>query len=161
MKILLKRIYNCTTYCISHIYVDGEYVCDAVEDYDRGLDQSMTLNEIKKRKVYRMTAIPTGTYEVTMNIQSPKFSQYKFYMDLCKGYLPRILNIKGFDGVLFHCGSSAASSAGCVICGYNKIKGRVVDSQKAFTKLMKQHFIPAKMLGEKIILTITRTYKTT
>jgi hypothetical protein len=23
MKVLLKRIYNCSTYCIGHIYVDG------------------------------------------------------------------------------------------------------------------------------------------
>lgn len=159
MKIELVRIFTCPTYTIGQIYVNGEYCCDAIEDYDRGLDQSMPLAEIKKRKVYRITAIPTGTYEVTMNVQSPKFSKYKFYMDLCKGYLPRILNIKGFEGVLFHCGSSAASSAGCVICGYNKIKGRVVDSQKAFTKLMKKHFIPAKMLGEGITLTISRKYK--
>ena len=77
MKIEHVRIYttkgNGTSpgYTISHIYVNGEYVCDAVEDYDRGLDQSMTLAEIRKRKVYKQTAIPTGTYELTMDIISP------------------------------------------------------------------------------------------
>ena len=159
MKVELVRIFNCATYCISHIYVNGEYVCDAIEDTDRGLDQSMSLAEIKKRKVYSKTAIPTGTYKVTMDVQSPKFSQYEFYKKVCKGYLPRLIGVPGYEGVLMHCGSSAASSAGCLIVGLNKIKGKVVDSQATFKKLMKQHFMPAKVLGEEITLTITRKYK--
>ena len=159
MKIEHVRIYNCKDYSISHIYVNGEYVCDCVEDTDRGLDQSMTLAEIKKRKVYRMTAIPTGTYKLTMNVQSPKFSQYAYYKKYCKGYMPRLLNVPGFDGILIHCGSSAGSSAGCVIVGYNTIKGRVTDSRKAWEKLMKQYLMPAKELGEEITYTITRKYK--
>jgi hypothetical protein len=139
--------------------VNGEYVCDAIEDTDRGLDQSMSLAEIKKRKVYKLTAIPTGTYKMTMNIQSPKFSQYDYYRKYCNGYMPRVLDVPGYDGILFHRGSSAASSAGCLIVGLNKIKGKVVDSQKAWEKLMKKYFLPAKVLGEDITLTITRKYK--
>ena len=158
MKVELVRIYNCPTYCIGKIYVDGEYVCDCVEDTDRGLDQSWSLSEIKKKKIKSMTAIPTGTYEMTMSIQSPKFSQYEYYYRLCKGYLPRILGIKGFEGVLFHCGSSAQSSAGCIIVGYNTIKGKVTDSRKAFEKLMV-HFNAAKVLEDEILLKITRKYK--
>ena len=158
MKVELVRIYNCPTYCIGRIYVDGEYVCDCVEDTDRGLDQSWPLSEIKKKKIKSMTAIPTGTYEMTMSIQSPKFSQYEYYYRLCKGYLPRILGIKGFEGVLFHCGSSAQSSAGCIIVGYNTIKGKVTDSRKAFEKLMV-HFNAAKVLEDEITLKITRKYK--
>lgn len=65
MKIDHVRIFNGKDYCISHIYVNGTYVCDAVEDLDRGLDQKMPLAEIKIRKVYRMTAIPVGTYTGT------------------------------------------------------------------------------------------------
>ena len=158
MKIEHVRIYNCPTYCISHIYVDGGYVCDAVEDVDRGLDQSMSLKEIKKRKVYKMTAIPTGTYEVTMDIQSPKFSTYEYYYKQCKGYLPRLLSVPGYEGILVHCGSSAQSSAGCIIVGYNTIKGKVTDSQKAWEKLMK-HLKAAKVLEEPITWKITRKYK--
>lgn len=159
MKIELVRIANRPTYCIGKIYVNGEYVCDCIEDVDRGLDQSMTIAEIRKRKVYRQTAIPTGTYKMTMNVPSPKFSKMEYYKKYCNGYMPRVLDVPGYDGILFHRGSSAASSAGCVICGYNTIKGRVTDSQKAWEKLMKQHFLPAKVLGEGITLTITRKYK--
>lgn len=165
MKIEHVRIYttkgNGTSpgYTISRIYINGEYVCDAVEDYDRGLDQSMTKEQIRKIKVYKQTAIPTGTYVLTMDIQSPKFSQYEYYRKFCKGYMPRLLNVKGYDGILIHRGSSANSSAGCVIVGYNTIKGKVTNSQQAWEKLMKNYLMPAKVLGEKITYTITRKYK--
>ena len=153
------RIFNGKDYCISHIYVNGEYVCDAVEDVDRGLDQKMPLAEIRKRKVYRMTAIPTGTYKLTMTVLSPKFAQIDYYKRYCKGYMPRLLDVPGYDGILIHRGSSANSSAGCVIVGYNTIKGKVTDSQKAWEKLMKKYLMPAKVLGESITYTITRKYK--
>ncbi len=159
MKIELVRIYTCPTYTIGKLYVNGEYVCDTVEDTDRGLDQSMTVEEIKKRKVYRQTAVPTGTYKVAMNVQSPKFAQMAYYKNYCNGFMPRILYVPGFDGILIHCGSSANSSAGCLIVGYNTIKGKVTDSKKAWEKLMKNYLTQAKMRGEEITITITRKYK--
>ena len=159
MKIDLVRIYNCPTYAIGKLYINGEWACDTVEDTNRGLDDAMTEEQIRRLKVYSKTAIPTGTYRITMNVQSPKFSQYAFYKNLCKGYLPRLLKTKGFEGVLIHCGSSANSSAGCLIVGLNTIKGRVTSSQATYKKLMKQYFLPAKVLGEDITITITRKYK--
>ena len=159
MKVELIRIYNCPTYCIGKLYINGEWQCDVVEDTDRGLDDSMSVAEISKIKVYSKTAIPTGTYRVTMDVQSPKFSQYDFYKKVCKGYLPRLIGVPGYEGVLIHCGSTAQNSAGCLLVGENKVKGRVVNSQATFKKLMKQHFMPAKVLGEEIMLTITRKYK--
>ena len=75
MKVERVRIYNCPTYCIGKLYINGEWQCDVVEDTDRGLDDSMSVAEIRKIKVYSKTAIPTGTYRVTMDVQSPKFSQ--------------------------------------------------------------------------------------
>ena len=159
MKIDLVRIFNCPTYSIGKLYVNGEWLCDTVEDYDRGLDQSMTEAEIKKIKVYRQTAIPTGTYKVTMNIQSPKFSLMAYYKKFCKGYMPRVLSVPGYDGILIHCGSSANSSAGCIIVGYNTIKGKVTNSRKAWEKLMKTYLLPAKKSGEEITISITRKFK--
>ena len=159
MKITLTRIYTCSTYTIGHLYVNGKYVCDTVEDTDRGLDQNMSIEQIKAKKVYKMTAIPTGTYKVTLDVKSPKFSQYDYYAKLCKGYLPRLLDVKGFEGVLMHCGSTAASSAGCLIVGYNTIKGCVTSSRKAFELLMQEYLMPAKKKGEKLEITIESKYK--
>ncbi len=146
-------------YTISHIYVNGEYVCDSVEDYDRGLYQGMTDKEIAKIKVRKQTAIPVGTYDLTMNVISPKFSQMEYYKKYCKGRMPRLQKVPGFEGILIHRGSSANSSAGCIIVGYNTVKGKVTSSQKAWELLMKQYFLPAWKLGEKMTYTITRRYK--
>lgn len=159
MKVELVRIYNCPTYCIGKLYINGVYQNDTLEDTDRGLDQSMSEAEIRKIKVHSLTAIPTGTYEITMDIQSPKFSKYPFYKKLCNGYLPRLKDVKCYDGVLMHCGAKADNSAGCLLQGLNTIKGRLTNSQAVFTKLMTHHFLPAKKMREKMTITVTRKYK--
>lgn len=158
MIVEVRRIFNCSTYCISHIYVDGSYICDSIEDTDRGLDDSMTIEKIKKIKVYAKTAIPTGEYIIDMNTISPKFKQKKYYYNFCGGRMPRLQNVKGFLGILFHRGIDENSSAGCLILGYNKVKGKVVDSQRAFEAFYRRLDI-ANRIGERIICRITRTYK--
>lgn len=155
MTLLVKRIYNCDKYCISHIYIYGEYICDAIEDPDRMLDQSQTLQYIKDHKVYAKTAIPTGLYELSLDIVSPKYSKSKYYMDFCKAKLPRIMNVKAWDGVLIHTGNTADDSAGCIIVGYNKVKGKVINSKIAFEKLYN---ILKTAKNEKIYIRIERTY---
>ena len=135
MKIELIRTYNCKTYCIGHLYVDGKYVCDTIEDVDRGMTQTMPDVQLKKLKVPLQTAIPTGMYRVTLGVVSPKFSQKPYYRNFCGGRVPRLLTVPAFDGILIHMGSTEKSSAGCLIVGYNTIKGRVTDTQKAFEKL--------------------------
>lgn len=163
MKIELNRKYkNCKlgtrVYCIGKLYVDGIYVCDTIEDKDWGWTSETPSMEIAKVKAGNksLTAIPQGTYDVTLNIQSPKFSnqkKYPFYWKLCKGFLPRLLDVKGFEGILIHCGNTERSSAGCIIVGYNTIKGQVTDSKKALESLYKLMNV-AKAHGEKITIII-------
>lgn len=134
MKVEHIRSYLGDRYTISHIYIDGKYFCDAIEDKDRGLTSEMTEDEIRKLKVYAETAIPYGKYNVTIDVVSPKMAQRSIYKPI-KGKLPRLLNVKGFDGILIHIGNTEKSSAGCVIVGKNKVKGQVVDSTKTFFAL--------------------------
>lgn len=157
MKISLKRIYTNNKYTIGHLYVDGTWVCNVLEDADRGLKDSMTLEEIRTKKIKDKTAIPTGNYKVTMNVISPKFSKKKYYKDFCGGRLPRITGVKGFDGVLIHRGTDENSSSGCLIVGYNKEKGKVLNSKEAFEKLYKM-LDSANRNGEKIDIKIYSTY---
>lgn len=136
MKILLKRIAKKPTYTIGKIYVDGQYICDCIEDKDRGLKQSMTLEQINKLKVFGQTAIPTGEYKVTLNVISPKYSKSTWYKQNANGArVPRILNVKGFDGVLIHTGNTEANSCGCVIVGINDKVGMVSKSKETFKRL--------------------------
>jgi len=138
MKITVNRLYKKDTYTIGKMFLNGEYFCDTIEDKDRGLKQSMLKNDIVRIKVPAQTAIPSGTYKVTLNVYSPKFSQQDFYKKVCGGKLPRLIDVKGFEGVLIHCGTTAEDTAGCLIVGQNLEKGKVLNSRKTFEKLMSR-----------------------
>jgi len=143
MKLILERCFNKEKYTIGKLYYIDEnsnakrYICDTLEDTDRRLTDSMDVEAIKQLKVYAETAIPTGTYQITLNVVSPKYVKRDYYKRLCGGRVPRIIGVKGFEGILIHIGNDAKDSAGCILVGYNKQVGKVIDSTKAFEKLYK------------------------
>lgn len=159
MRLRLERTALKAKYTIGHLYdvTNGkkEYICDVIEDVVRDLNHNGKFDNGEK-KVKSETAIPYGTYQVTLNVKSPKFSNYAKYPYARKyhGYMPRLLKVNHFEGILIHPGTSAASSAGCLIVGYNKVVGKVVDSQKAFFKLMDDYLVPCKEHGELIYIEI-------
>ena len=134
MELLLQRIARRDTYTIGRLYIDGERFCDTIEDTDRGLRQDLPLsvNQAKKRR--GVTAIPVGRYRVTLGVKSPKYSKKKQY-DFTGGYLPRLMNVPAFDGILIHIGNTAADSEGCILVGRNTQVGRVLESTKTFKAL--------------------------
>lgn len=148
MDLLLRRIARKNLYTIGRLYIDGEYFCDTIEDKDRGLAQTMSEAEILKTKVPSETAIPSGTYRITMDVVSPRFKD-RSWAKPYGGKIPRLLEVPGFDGVLIHPGTDQNSTSGCIIVGKNKVVGKVVDSQLTFKSLM------GKLSGQKdIIITI-------
>ena len=153
LELLLDRKYRKETYTIGNLYVDGEWFCNTLEDKDRGVSQTMPLEEIKKAKIYGETAIPTGRYEVRMDIVSPKYNGVKWYKDNFGGRMPRLESVKGFSGILIHSGNTALDSNGCILVGMNKAKGKVLDSRATFQKLWKV-LEQARKAGKKIYLTI-------
>lgn len=134
MELKLIRKYKKQDYCIGELYIDGKYFCDTIEDKDRGISQNMSVQDILNKKIYGKTAIPTGTYPIVLNVISLKFKNRKWAKPM-QGKLPRLLNVKGFEGVLIHVGNSAEDSLGCIIVGENKIKGKVINSTKTFNAL--------------------------
>lgn len=136
MKLKLIRKYKKPNYTIGQLYINDLYFCDVAEDVDRGLKDSMSGLEIKSKKVYGKTAIPSGVYKITLDVISPKYSKSDFYIKYAnKGRVPRLLNVKGFEGVLIHTGNTAEDSLGCLILGQNKVKGKVINSKETFKKL--------------------------
>ena len=132
MKLTLKRIFKGETYTIGKLYIDGEYFCDAIEDAVRVLPVTCpnTPRGIVcscKEKVYARTAIPSGTYKITME-QSPRF----------KRKLPYLHNVPHFIGILIHSGNTADHSEGCLIVGKNKVKGQVLESKITLEALVKR-----------------------
>ena len=134
MELLLERIARRDTYTIGHLSIDGKRFCDTCEDTDRGLRQDLPLsvNQAKKRR--GITAIPVGRYRVTLDVKSPKYSKKKQY-DFCKGFVPRLINVPAFEGILIHIGNTAADSEGCILVGRNTKVGMVLESTKTFKAL--------------------------
>ena len=111
MRWKVERLYLKPKYTIGRLYVDGKYFCDTLEDQVRDL--------MKDKKVPGQTAIPVGEYEIIVNV-SPRF---------CRK-LPRLLNVPGFDGILIHRGNKAEDTAGCILVGENKERGKVINSTR-------------------------------
>ncbi len=152
MKLKLIRKYKTKNYCIGHLYVNGIYECDTLEDTDRGLTEDSPLSEIQSKKVYGETAIPTGTYKIDMNTVSPKFKD-RSWAKFCGGKLPRLIDVPGYSGVLIHVGNKPADTLGCILVGDNKIKGQVINSTSTFQELYSL-MLKAKVAGEEITVTI-------
>lgn len=131
-------------YCIGKMYANGEELFETLEDYDRGLKDEMPIEEIKAKKIYGKTAIPTGIYELILNY-SPKY----------KKVMPLLLNVKGYSGVRIHSGNTEKDTEGCILVGWNKKKGMVIDSRKAYDILMKKI---GQNKGDKIIVEIRRMF---
>lgn len=153
MELIVDRKWKKQDYTISNLTIDGKWFCNVLEDTDRGLDNSMSLEVIKKLKKPSITAIPKGTYKITLDVVSPKFCNRTFYKQVCNGKLPRLLNVKGFEGILIHAGNTDKDSAGCLLVGLNTVKGKVTNSQDTFTKLYNV-LKEGRDRGEKIIIKI-------
>lgn len=144
MDLKLERKYRNNNYCIDKLYINGKYFSDVLEDPDRGLTDSMSLEEIKKIKIKGNTCIPYGTYNVTITY-SPRF----------KKNLPLLNNVKGFDGIRIHSGNKPQDTEGCLLPGFNKVKGQVINSKVTTDKLIAQ-IQQAINKKEKVTITITK-----
>lgn len=143
MRLTLVRIANRPTYCIGKLYIDGKWFCDVLEDVDRGLDDSMSEEEVLKRKIKGETAIPTGIYQVLLTY-SPKY----------KRIMPLVSNVKGYQGIRIHSGNYATDTEGCLLVGKNTKVGMVTDSRNTYNALFKR----LNQTKGKIIIDIQRKY---
>lgn len=154
MKILVERKWKKEAYTIGKMFIDGEFFSNTLEDKDRGLTTSMPLEEVKRMKKAGITAIPSGTYNVRMDIVSPKYSKNSWYVQNCNGArMPRLENVPGYDGVLIHAGNTAKDTEGCILVGKNDTVGMVTKSKDYLLQLYKKLYAAYKK-GEKITITI-------
>ena len=144
MRLTLVRRWNKKDYCIGDLYINGKWFCNVLEDVDRGLDDSMSEDEIKQIKIKGETAIPTGIYTVLLTY-SPKY----------KKIMPLINNVKGYSGIRIHSGNSSKDTEGCLLVGKNTVVGRLTDSRNTFNALFKRL---QQKGSNKITIEIYRTY---
>ena len=155
MELLLERKWCKPTYTIGKLSVNGEFFSNTLEDKVRDTNKNGKF-DIGETKVYGETAIPYGTYEITLDVISPKFSQHSFYQKVCKGKLPRLLNVPSFEGVLIHVADGPKGAQliqGCIGIGKNNIVGGLTNGKEYFKKLYKL-LEEAKKRNEKITIKI-------
>src|SRR5574344_1075316 len=116
MKIEVNRIFKASNYTIGELSVNNNYVCDTLEDRVRPTGE----------KVYGETAIPYGTYTVTLS-----------YSNRFKKTMPEILNVPNFSGIRIHCGNSSKDTEGCLLVGKwdGKTENWISDSKNSYNKL--------------------------
>ena len=116
MKIEVNRIFKASNYTIGELSVNNNYVCDTLEDKVRADGE----------KVYGETAIPSGTYTVTLS-----------YSNRFKKTMPEILNVPNFSGIRIHCGNSSKDTEGCLLVGKwdGKTENWISDSKNSYNKL--------------------------
>lgn len=145
MEILVKRYKKGDKFTIGQMFIDHAYIADTLERTDRGLTDTMSINDITKNKVYGQTAIPEGTYKVILS-----------YSQRFKQILPELLDVKGFSGVRIHTGNTANDTIGCILVGRYIGGGYLTDSRMAFANIKN---ILSKNEEGDIKITITNIYK--
>lgn len=142
MELLLQRVELTNFATFGKLYVDGKFVCDTLEDRDRGLKDEWELATILAKKIPHETAIPTGRYEVAVTF-SKRFQKP----------LPELLKVKGFEGIRIHAGNTHYDTSGCILPGTRE-GDNVVESRKAFKPLYR--LIGEALLEEEVWITIER-----
>ncbi|MCQ2221132.1 MAG: DUF5675 family protein [Prevotella sp.] len=118
MIIQIERKWKKETYTIGRLLVNGEFLCNTLELKDVGLTKRMPLAEIKAKKVFGETAIPTGKYRIDYRM-SWKFDKKRAYL----------VDVPAFVGIMIHEGNTRADTLGCILVGMNTEKGTVTDSK--------------------------------
>ncbi len=136
MNIQVIRKYKTEKSSVGEMSIDGEFFCYTLEDKDRGLKQTDSLDIINANKPFGITAIPTGTYNVVIN-KSLRFSQ----MSGKDVFLPQILNVPGFEGIRIHGGNKPEDTEGCILVGLHydpTMRDFIGMSQVALQKFMSR-----------------------
>ena len=158
MELILKRIAKRTNYTIGRLevreQVDDEflagtktsYLCDTLEppclEVKTTVSMETVLRSPMKCEGLKPFAIPPGRYAVVITY-SPKFKQW----------LPILLGVPMFKGIRIHAGNTAKDTAGCILVGENKKKGKVLNS-RFWVNRVKELIVEAKAKGEAVWITI-------
>lgn len=136
MVIDVVRIFKGEEYTIGKMSINGVHFCDTLEDKVREIAKD------GKGKIRGVTAIPAGEYDVAVT-----------YSPRMKRLLPYLKNVPHFEGIRIHAGNTAKDTEGCLLVGFNTIKGKLTDSRKTENKITER-LLAAQNAGEEIKIVI-------
>ena len=142
MEIKLIRKYYKTRYTLGRLYVNNSFFSDTLEPPSKHLTERCSTATIQKAKGEGFRAIPTGRYRILIT-RSRRFGRW----------LPLLLNVKGFEGIRIHAGNKPEDTRGCILLGFNRRKGYVLDSTRCVLTLVKM-MTEAIAKGEKVFVEV-------
>ena len=142
MEIKLIRKYYQAKYTIGRLYVNNRFFSDCLEPPSLHLTERSALGTILIAKYKGYRAIPTGRYRILIT-RSQRFGRW----------LPLLLNVKGFEGIRIHAGNKPEDTRGCILLGFNRRKGYVLDSTRCVLTLVKM-MTEAIAKGEKVFMEV-------
>jgi len=115
MKLKLVREFFTPTETMGSLLIDGKFFCYTLEDKDRGLNQTDSIEAIRAKKVKGQTCIPYGKYKVQVTPSN------RFKRDMTA-----ILNVPGFEGIRMHGGNTHLDSEGCPLIARQRNLNRLL-----------------------------------
>lgn len=106
MEIIVSRTKKGEVSTLGKLHIENVLDCFTLEDKDRGLVSTMPIEEIKKLKVWGLTAMTAGRYKVVKGWWNKK-----------KRAVIHILDVPGFDCVYVHGGNTAKDTDACLLVG--------------------------------------------
>ena len=67
--------------------------------------------------------------------------------------MPYLIEVPYFEGVMIHTGNFPNHTQGCILVGYNTVRGLVLKSREAFDKIMER-IDYALEVGKEVIIRI-------
>ena len=142
MEIKLIRKYYQAKYTIGRLYVNNRFFSDCLEPPSLHLTERSALGTILIAKYKGYRAIPTGRYRILIT-RSRRFGRW----------LPLLMNVKGFEGIRIHAENKPEDTRGCILLGFNRRKGYVLDSTRCVLTLVKM-MTEAIAKGEKVFVEV-------
>lgn len=141
MNLRLERARSSATFTMGKLFVDNIYFCDTLEDVVREDPNPNT--PANEAKVYGETAIPPGRYRVVID-WSVKF----------KKFLPKLLNVAGFEAIRIHSGNTPKDTLGCILVGIEEIPGILAYGSRAMANKLFEKIQAALDKGEEVWIDI-------
>ncbi len=154
LNVIVNRYLFNENYTISRFYFDGNFKYKGnIYQFNNQLMGYGIEDEIRKVKVKHETAIPSGTYKLSLT-QSPRFSKSYYInseglimpasdrdsiaaaLDYSEAHpLIMINDVPNFERVLIHWGNTDKDTSGCYLVGTGVGKGTITQSRAKYEEI--------------------------
>lgn len=122
------------------MFVNDKFQCYTLEPYfNPDWDNLKSYDfkaqkEVEKNMHKRYLAVPSGIYDLRLDIVSPLYASKSWSKQFNQGKMPRVM-CSTHDGILIHPGNYLKDTKGCLLVGNSFTEYGVFDSTQAFKTL--------------------------